>query len=239
MSFSSCLTQLQDRLGYHFKDQSLLRMATTHRSTGTGISNERLEFLGDAVIGLIVGTMLFNEFPEDAEGVLSQKRSQLVRTGSLAQMAHELRLGECLALGGGEENTGGRKKEHILEDAMEAVIGAIFVDSNFGEAKRVVEGLFEPLIGAVDVDKSMLQDYKSALQESIQARNSGARILYRTVNVEGPPHLPVFTVQLQINDTVISSGTGASKKRAEQNAARVAVSEFESLVGPALERTAN
>ena len=228
-----CLNKLQRELGYVFAEPALLREATTHRSSNER-SNERLEFLGDAVVGLIVGDMLYKAFPDDEEGVLSKKRSLLVRTDSLASIAESLHIGECLALGNGEDMCGGRQKEHILEDALEAVLGAVFSEGGYHAARDVIESLFRDRIEAVNLTESELLDFKSLLQEKVQAIVPSTKLTYCTVCVEGPPHAPQFTIELRINDAPVSTGMGSSKKESAQAAAQVALASFDRLVLPLL-----
>lgn len=228
------LAALQEALGYRFSDLSLLEEATTHSSCELAFSNERLEFLGDAVVGLLIGTMLYEAFPEDAEGVLTKKRSVMVRTESLARVANRLHLGECLQLGNGEDLAGGRMKRHILEDALEAVLGAVYLDGGFMAAKETGELLFRPVLENLSVPDAELLDFKSALQEKVQAI-ARAQIQYETTRTVGPPHKPVFTVELLVNGKRVGEGEGRSKKEAAQRAARLALAHFDAAVAPHLE----
>lgn len=223
---------LEQILGHVFREPALLNEAMTHPSCNAGYSNQRLEFLGDAVIGLVVGRRLFERFPEEPEGQLSRRKAALVQTRSLAQLAEQLHLGDYLRVGEGEENVGGRKKQHILEDAMEALIGAVYLDAGYDAAEKLLLPMIDPLIDELPSLQSLV-DAKTILQEKVQEVPNHT-VRYRTVRMEGPPHCPEFTVELLIDGGTVCEGTGPSRKKAEQQAAALALSEFSTLVSPRL-----
>ncbi|WP_428265185.1 ribonuclease III [Haliangium sp.] len=213
---------LEAILGHRFRTQELLRRALTHRSyanehPGEGRrDNERLEFLGDAVLDLVVGHLLMDAYPRLSEGRLSVTRSQVVSEGGLSELAYEMDLGRFLYLGKGERNSGGRHKASILADAMEAVIAAVYLDGGFDAAWRLVERLFERSIANVEV--SGFYDHKTRLQELAQARLKATPV-YRVVRDSGPDHAKVFEVCVEIDGREWGRAIGSSKKRAEQLAA--------------------
>ncbi len=220
---------LQQRLGHPFRDPALLAAALTHSSFANEsrepapVDNERLEFLGDAVLGLAVGLRLFRDFPAAREGELSRLRAELVSAPRLAVVARALGLGECLRLGRGEARSGGRDKENLLADALEALIGAVFLDAGFAAAGSVVEKLFA---AAVPGAEPALRDCKTALQELLQARRQ--RPAYRLAESSGPDHRRSYRIEVLVEEQVLGTGEGPTKKRAEQEAARRAL---ESLAG--------
>jgi ribonuclease-3 len=216
---------LQNRLGHHFVDSALLAQALTHRSFANEcrdaalVDNERLEFLGDAVLDLVIGHQLLVDHPDADEGELSRLRAELVSAPSLARMARQLALGECLLLGRGEARSGGRDKESLQADGFEAVIGAVFVDAGYAAAAAVVCRLFAPYLqaerGAVE------QDYKTRLQERLQAQQQ--RPEYLLAAAHGPDHQRRYEVEVLVAGTMLGHGEGTTKKRAEQEAARRAL----------------
>ena len=221
----SDISQLEDRLGYRFNDVSLIRKAITHSSyikehNRSGQSNERLEFLGDAFFDAIIGEELYRLFPDKEEGFLSRTRAALVCEKSLAEEALRLDLGSYILLGNGEEHNGGRKRESILADTLEAVIGAVYLDGGFEAVKELVLRLFAKTIEDARHGKFVIVDYKTALQEKLQ-NNGAARIRYVLLKESGPDHDKTFQVQLEVNGRPAARGTGKSKKQAEQNAAKV------------------
>ncbi len=219
------LEALEGRLGYHFRDPAGLVAALTHASVPGATpprAGERLEFLGDAVLGLVISDLLSARYPAYDEGRLSKVRAALVRTSSFAAKARELGLHECLALGRGEERTGGREKPSILAAAYEAVIGAMFLESGYDVVKSVVLRHFDEAIARVDVAASM--DPKTELQEYCQRRHRATPV-YRTVRQEGPDHARRFRVEVVLGDTVLAQGEGGSKRSAEQDAALHALQE--------------
>ena len=223
------VTMLQRELGYAFQDPRLLRTALTHssysREMGEGLQcNERLEFLGDAFFDAIIGEELYRLFPEKEEGWLSRIRATIVCEKSLAQTARQLKLGEYLMLGRGEEKTGGRQRESILADAMEAMMGAVYLDGGFGAVRDTVLRLFRSVIDDTKRGIFIVHDYKTHLQERLQARGITS-IRYDMLGEEGPDHSKTFTIGLYVEDRLVSRGTGRTKKQAEQMAARRALEE--------------
>ncbi|MDH5299724.1 MAG: ribonuclease III [Desulfobulbaceae bacterium] len=226
------LARLEERLGHRFRDRALLQQALVHSSFAAENSlppagnNERLEFLGDAVLDLAISAALFGRFPRMREGELSRLRAGLVNAGQLATMAAGLGLGEYLLLGKGEEATDGRRKPSILACAYEAVVGAVFLDGGHGAAMALVEAHFTPLL--VAGKEAMLGgDAKSLLQELSQERCNEAPV-YMLEKEEGPAHAKFFTVSVRLRGTVLATGSGSSKKEAEQQAAAVALRDFAS-----------
>ena len=217
--------QLQTRLDYTFKRPTLLRHALTHSSfvheQGLEVteSNERTEFLGDAVLELCISDFLYHRYPEMSEGQLTQRRAGLVCEASLAKLARKLELGNFLLLGQGEAQEKGREKDSILSDAMEAIFGAIFLDGGLDEVRNVIMNLFTPML-----DKLVKQakDNKSGLQEFLQ-KNSRETAVYTIINESGPPHLKEFTAEVSHVGKPLGTGSGKSKKEAEQNAAKAAL----------------
>ncbi|WP_172807715.1 ribonuclease III [Christensenella intestinihominis] len=218
---------LEKRIGYSFHDSRLLERALTHPSCGNVPNYERLEFLGDAVIELIISGDLFKNYPDSSEGVLTQRRADIVCSKSLARIAQSIALGSYIFLGKGEEESGGREKTSILENVMEALMGAVYVDGGFGEAQRVVRNLFADAIEGA-MNRKTDHDYKSQFQELIQ-RTVKQAISYQVTRQEGPPHNTVFHVQLSVGGKALNEGMGNSKKEAEQNAAKSAIADFEKI----------
>jgi len=221
------LGELQERIGYNFKQVSLLEVALTHRSAaivGHRENNERLEFLGDAVLSLAVSDLLMRRFPGSDEGELSRWRASLVNTRRLALRARELELGGWLNLGKGEERSGGRDKESILAAACEALIGAIYLDRGYGAAKRFVLKHF-----LRDVKKPVPEaekDYKTQLQELTQ-RMFRTTPTYKLIEASGPEHAKRFLSEISVGGRRLATGSGKSKKGAEQVAAREALAALE------------
>ena len=212
---------LEEKIGYHFTDQDLLIQAMTHTSYVNEIgesreaANERLEFLGDAVLELIVSDYLYRACEGEEEGVMTKARVGIVSEPALARQAQALALGDHLRIGRGEEKTGGRKRPSITSDAMEALIGALYLDGGIEAAKAFVEQFI-----LKDADpKRALPDSKTALQEYAQAHSMG-EICYRLIKAEGPDHERVFTMEAVIGGVTYAGGSGRSKKAAEQEAAR-------------------
>ena len=219
-------TQLEDHLGIALRDKDLLRRALTHTSyvhesaDPSLESNERLEFLGDAFLGLVVGQELYERFPGLPEGQLTTLRAALVRSETLAEVASSLKLGDYLYLGKGEEQSGGRRRERNLARAIEALLGAILSDQGFEAAKEWTLGLFEDRLDALP--GSTVIDDKSRLQEAIQAEGAPPPI-YRTIDAQGPEHSKDFTVEVMVRERVLGTGRGSSKRRAQREAARQAL----------------
>jgi len=226
---------LERTLGVRFKSRAIREAALTHRSyafeRNTGETNERLEFLGDAVLGLVVTDLAYRRFPDMPEGELAKLRAATVNMITLADIARELELGEAILLGKGEEQSGGRDKTSILADAMEAVLGAVYVDRGLDSARELIERIFWPRMEAY-VRGEGDRDHKTALQE-LAAQDIGQVPQYR-VEEKGPDHAKEFTATVLIGGERYGSGRGRSKKEAEQRAARRA---YERLAneGPAEE----
>lgn len=226
------LDALQARIRYRFKDLRLLQLALVHSSFAfermrkNACHNETQEFLGDAVLDLTLGYILFTRFPEKREGQLTRIRAALVNESGLAGMAREIGLGEFLLLGHGEEASGGREKPSILSCAYEALVGALFLDGGYEEALVFVRRWFEPLIERRCEDL-LAGDAKSTLQEFLQERyNEGP--VYVLEEEEGPAHARIFTVSVQFQGKIMGSGRASSKKEAEQKAARGALHNLSS-----------
>jgi len=209
---------LQQRTGYRFKDPALLSRALTHRSYGTD-HNERLEFLGDAVLSLVISSLLYQRFGGSDEGDLTRVRAHLVREDSLHRMALQLGLPEILRLGEGEARGGGARRASILADALEALIGATFLDGGFEAASRVVQGLFGEIIDTTDLS-SWSKDPKTELQEWLQGRKLPVPV-YRIRATRGQAHAQTFEVECAVPAlNLTESGEGRSRRAAEQEAAR-------------------
>jgi len=217
------MKNIEDYLGYHFKDPNLLRHALTHRSYAHEQNvedNEVLEFLGDAVLELIIRDYLIKAYPYLTEGELSKLKAYLVAESTLANIARKIHLGEALLLGKGEMKNQGWDKDSILCDALEAILAAIYLDGGFKEAYNVLLGLYSPLIKKIRPDFN--KDYKSILQERLQ---STQKILprYKILRVIGPDHNPTFEAGLFIKNKMLGRGIGKSRKEAEQAAAKEAL----------------
>lgn len=214
------ITELYGRLGYVFEDVSLLEQALTHCSTGAG-NNERLEFLGDAILGFIVAETLFKRTPSVQEGKMSQRRSALVNGGALAKLARRLKLGEYLSLSAGEKKSGGEKRVSILAGAMEAVMGAIYLDGGIEEIRRCILIWLGDELDVVHTSESAGKGPKSRLQEYMQAKKL-ARPSYSLVSISGKPHQQVFCVECKVPKLPLATlGSGSSRRKAEQAAAEV------------------
>ena len=219
------IKDLEAALGYKFENITLLQNALTHSSYANErwhnslLSNERLEFLGDSILGMAVAAYLYHNFPDRPEGELTRMRADMVCETSLAKIAVQLDLGKHLLLGHGEERFGGRTRASILADAVESVIAACFLDGGIDAAKGIITRF---VLCNVPVSKLQNADYKTALQELVQQKKNQT-LCYRLVGESGPDHDKVFTAQVLLNDQVVGEGSGSSKKRAEQDAARVAL----------------
>lgn len=213
---------LMERIGYRFSDEGLLRLALTHPSSAQpgGESNQRLEFLGDAVLQLCASHSLYLRHPQMHEGELSRLRAALVQESSLHRVALAWQLGGLLRLGPGEESSGGKDKPSILADAVEAVLGAVYLDGGLGEAQRIVSAhiLSQP-------PPSRARDYKTELQERTQ-KNGGPAPSYEIIGEEGPPHQRLFTARVSLLGQAVGQGQDRSKKAAEQAAAKDALSKL-------------
>ena len=222
---------LQRIIGYRFRDRGLLEHAMTHTSranediSGGVRDNESMEFLGDALLGFVIADILFREFPESDEGAKSKIKAALVSTATLARQAERLGLGDHLLLGRGEEKTGGRRKQALLADGYEALLAAIYLDGGVEPARTFILREFAPLIADVQRHGVAGQDYKSALQELLQARELGLPD-YRLLSTLGPDHRKLFQVAVLVRGEAIAEASGASKKEAEQEAARAALEQL-------------
>ncbi len=215
------LNRLEEKLGYRFKNSELFVQALTHKSVKKKLNNERLEFLGDAVLDLIIGEYLFSRFPNACEGELSKLRASLVNEKSFAEMAKFLGLGEAIFVSTSEESNKGRTKPSLLSNAYEAVIGAIYLEVGISEAKRVAIAILEIVYPKIDLD-SLSKDYKTALQEVTQAK-FGVIPEYELVKSFGPDHKKEFEISVSIAGKEYSRAHGKSKKEAQQEAARIAM----------------
>ena len=219
------IKDLETAIGYRFSDITLLQNALSHSSYANERyhdslkSNERLEFLGDSILGMIVAEHLYRNFPNRPEGELTRMRADMVCEQALALIAEKIRLGDHLLLGHGETQSGGKKRASILADAVESVIAACFLDGGMDAARAFVETF---VLCDVPVTKLHNVDYKTALQELIQKKKNQV-LEYRLVGESGPDHDKQFQVEVLLNGDVIGHGIGRSKKRAEQDAARVAL----------------
>ncbi|MBR7088716.1 MAG: ribonuclease III [Mogibacterium sp.] len=222
--------ELLEQIGYEFSDESLLRNALTHSSYSSehkmdyASNNERLEFIGDAYVDAVVGAELFLIMKDAPEGVLSKNRADVVREESLADAARGIGLGDYIYMGKGEEATGGRNKDSILADCFEALIGAIITDGGYDAGRKVVLDLLREKI-SLAVEGKLRSDYKTMLQEKIQEKSHDVRIKYNTVSESGPDHNKTFTVEVMAGTKSIGRGSGKSKSKAEQEAAKDALSK--------------
>lgn len=221
------MNTLEEKLGYAFRDLSLLENALTHsscanESRGRLQSNERLEFLGDSILGMVVAEHLYRSHPDLPEGELTRTRAALVCEESLVEVARELDLGSFLKLGRGEEAGGGRDRPSIRADAVEAVLAAVYLDGGIGSARKIIQ----KYILSREVDGlNGGRDYKTALQELVQ-RESGQLLRYCLTGQEGPDHDKRFFVAVELNGVPVGRGRGRSKKEAEQMAAKAAIQEL-------------
>lgn len=219
---SAPLTKLQARLDYTFRDAELLETAVTHPSwlqdhPGETATNQRLEFLGDAVLQLVLTEALFALFPADREGELSQRRASLTKGVFLFQLAREIGLDPCLRLGGSEEAGGGRSRASALEDALEAVIGALYLDSDLATTRRVVLALYGPLPDRLAL--ATADNPKGRLQELVQPRHGNDALRYEVTRTEGADHARAYEVSVFLLTRLLGTGRGTSKKLAEEAAA--------------------
>jgi ribonuclease III len=224
------LTDLEDRLGYHFKDRGILRQALQHSSYVNEQrelaleDNERLEFLGDAVLDLVITHILMDHFPETREGDLSRMRATIVNESQLADVAQSVNLGQHLLLGKGEALSHGQEKSSILADTLEAVFAAVYLDGGYHAASEVIEELFSGIVSQMG-ERLGEEDFKSPLQELVQVRYKTIPD-YRVIGESGPDHDKTFEVRLTIGNALTTQGVGKSKKAAEQAAAKVALEKL-------------
>jgi len=222
------IKDLEAAIGYRFRNISLLQNALTHSSYANErwhnslLSNERLEFLGDSVLGMLVADYLYSTFPDRPEGELTRMRADMVCEHTLATVANKIGLGEHLLLGHGEERLGGRSRESILADATESVIAACFLDGGLEAAAQFVK---KYILVEVPVSKPNNMDYKTALQELVQQKKNQV-LSYALVGQSGPDHDKLFDMEVSLNGTVVGKGSGRSKKRAEQMAAKAAMEKL-------------
>jgi len=219
------IKDLETAIGYRFRNITLLQNALTHSSYANEHwhdslrSNERLEFLGDSILGMVVAEHLYRNFPDRPEGELTRMRADMVCETSLARIAEKIDLGRHLLLGNGEEQGGGRGRPSILADAVESVIAASFLDGGMAAAEGIISRF---VLNHVPVSKLQNLDYKTTLQELIQQKKN-QQLSYQMVSEKGPDHDKEFFVEVSLNGTVVGKGSGSSKKRAEQDAARAAI----------------
>jgi ribonuclease-3 len=228
---SDALDQLEARIGHTFRDRSLLERAVTHASLlqdrpEVGESNQRLEFLGDAVLQLVLTETLFTLFPGDREGLLSKRRAALANGTFLASLARDIGLDQCLRLSVSEESTGGRTRASALEDAFEALVGAVYLDDGLPAARRVVLTLYGDLATRL-ASAEEIENPKGRLQEIVQPLHGNNALRYEVVNVLGEDHAREYEVVVLLLERPIGTGRGSSKKLAEEAAARVALGAIE------------
>ncbi|MEQ5801873.1 ribonuclease III [Halomonas sp. H10-9-1] len=222
---SQTLNAFSRRLGHDFSDDSLLELAMTHRSFG-GRNNERLEFLGDSIVNFVIAEALFRRFPEAREGQLSRLRARLVKGQTLAELAREMSFGEHLRLGSGEMKSGGHRRESILADAVEAIIGAIYLDAGMETVRARILSWYATRLEEISLQDTQ-KDPKTRLQEFLQSRQVPLP-RYEVVSVEGEAHAQTFTVECHVellDDH--TTGIGASRRHAEQQAAEMALKQLE------------
>lgn len=219
--------RLLTRIGHSFSRPKLLQQALTHRSYSAK-NNERLEFLGDAILGMVISHILYERFEQAQEGELSQLRANLVKGAVLAELAQELGIGEHLRLGSGELKTGGHRRDTILADAMEAIIGAIFLDAGIDACRQIIANWFSHRLNCLSF-KTISKDAKTLLQEYLQAHSRELPI-YRIIESTGDPHEQIFRVRCTVRDSEQTAvGEGGSRKKAEQAAAQAIVKQLEKL----------
>ena len=222
------IKDLETAIGYRFKNITLLQNALAHSSYANEQwhdslkSNERLEFLGDSVLGMVVAEHLYRNFPDRLEGDLTRMRADMVCEKSLARIAEKLQLGDYLLLGNGEEQSGGRHRSSILADAVEAILAACFLDGGMTAAEQFIHRF---VLCNVPEKQMQNRDYKTTLQELVQQKKN-QQLAYRLTGQTGPDHDKEFTVEVSLNGKVVGTGIGTSKKRAEQDAARCAMEKL-------------
>jgi ribonuclease-3 len=234
-TMEATMVRFQEHLGFNFTHKDLVRQALTHRSATSGDasgenaseSNERLEFLGDSVLGLVVNEHLFHEYPNHREGLLTQMKSLLVSRAVLSVKAREMKVGEFLFLSTGEEDSGGRDRTSILADSFEAVIGAIYLDKGMEAARAFIKDKLMANSREILEDRDHI-NYKSMLQEYIQSEKK-IHPQYRVTSEDGPDHEKVFTVDVMVGRRALGQGKGKNKKQAQQEAARAALRSLDLL----------
>jgi len=224
---------LEDRIGINFENKDILKEALTHRSYLNEAknrnlnSNERLEFLGDSILSFVVSFWIFKEFKKYPEGKLTNLRSNLVKTSALARVASKFELGNYLFMSRGEQEAQGQKNPTLNANAMESLIGAIFIDQGIEQTEQFIKKNFTKMLKKL-IASGKFKDYKSLLQEKIQAQSSQSP-LYKTIKEEGPEHNKIFTINVVYRDgEIIASGNGKSKQKAEQEAAKLALEKLAS-----------
>lgn len=221
------MSTLEEKLSYRFRDPRLLTQALTHKSHEyeggkEAGNNERLEFLGDAVVDLVLSELLMKQFPADAEGALSKKRASLVNEAMLCQVANNLELAEHILLGKGEIQSGGQKKPRIMASAYEAVVGAHFLDAGYDATRDLIARHFAEILPTVGEREAGADDYKTRLQEEVQGVLKTTPV-YNLLKESGPPHDRSFAVEVAVNGVPVARAEGRSKKQAEQEAAKIAL----------------
>lgn len=228
-NYETSLVELESKIGYGFRNNELLLHALTHSSYANEMkmnkedNNERLEFLGDAVLELVTSEYVYNEHMHLSEGDLTKLRASIVCEQTLSACAKEMNIGEYLLLGKGEDSSGGRHRESILSDTLEAIIGAIYLDGGFTNAKEFIKN---NILNKVE-NKELFYDSKTILQEIVQNENSKQKIRYKLISEEGPDHNKSFTMALLIGNKQVSLGVGKTKKAAEQEAAMQAIKRLQ------------
>jgi ribonuclease-3 len=220
------LRELETRLGHRFKDPDLLRRALTHASVSTTDSNERLEFLGDRVLGLVIAEKLHQLYPGDPEGILALKLNALVRSEACALAAEKAGLGDHLILANSEIASGGRKKMAILAGTCEAVIAALYLDGGLAAARDFIERNWQEQYTGLHHD---MRDAKTALQEWAQSKKGGLAPVYKLIKREGPDHAPRFLIEVNVAGQPPATGEGSSKREAEQAAAQAMLAQLEKM----------
>ncbi|MGZ8709801.1 MAG: ribonuclease III [Thermoanaerobaculia bacterium] len=230
------VSEFEQRIGYTFERREVLRRALTHKSYSHEAKeldvrhNETFEFLGDSVLGFVIGDLLFHHFPHLDEGALSKMKAHLVSAASLAEKARHYGMGEVILLGVGEEKTGGRKKDSLLANLFEAMIAAVYLDGGIDPARELIVRSFADDIARIDQQDLLFSDFKTALQEIAQGR--GLQLPeYNVVDEVGPDHSKTFIVEVRVG-SLTTRGEGSSKKEAQQQAARTALHEFAARYGP-------
>jgi ribonuclease III len=230
-ALSEAVGSLQERIGYTFRDPSLLERALTHRSFSNeqrdlrAPNNERLEFLGDTVLGFVVGDLIYRAFPNLQEGALSKIKAHLVSATTLGAKARDLSLGRYLRMGAGEARSGGSEKLSLLADAFEAVVAAVYLDGGLAAAEALVRRTFTPDVAGIDVGDLSFHDYKTALQETAQSLGLPLPD-YRVVDEYGPDHEKCFVVEVYWDGDPFAYGKGSSKREAQRKAAKEALKKL-------------
>lgn len=228
------MNEIEQNLSYRFSNPELLLKALTHKSFHNeqgSLSkghNEKLEFLGDAVIDLVLSELLMETFPMDSEGNLSKKRASLVNESVLCEVSKSLNLPQYLQMGKGEILTGGDKKPRLMASCYEALIGAVFMDGGFAQARDLARRHFAEMIGKMDPTQDYESDYKTRLQELVQSQKKQTAPVYELIKEKGPAHDRTFLIVVRVAEQEVARGEGKSKKQAEQEAARLAIMHFQS-----------